>query len=736
MSNMMPYDAPRPVPFSGGILLCSLIVFSLLCFSIHTNPAFASGNASDAVHVVEQGDTLGGIALKYEVSIQQIKDWNDLESDRIFQGQRLTIRSPLEVETYVVRSGDTLLEIASRFSISISSLRELNDIHGDRIYPGQTLRLRRPDMEAPEPKTHVVAEGETLWRISRRYGLSVSEIKEINGLESETILPGMTLNLGKTAEAQAAEEAEEAEEGEEEEEGFEYVVQRGDNLWDIAKHFNVGVNLLRQLNQLEGDHISPGQRLQVRPSSLDEAVHIVRPGETLSAIARKYGISISKLREINGIQGSRILVGDKLRLKETPAATYIVERGDALWEIALAYRMSVDELMELNGLSSHKIYPGQELQLGRMTSPYDTYIVKSGDYLARIARLYQMSVADLKKVNNLRDAVIHPGDRLKVNPLLDAGREWSEISDIGWTDMMASAGRVKTINADNGPYYSARPAAARQKHINYYENPKLTPLQSYQQAQALWENFEKQIGNQQPLSNALSGWYFVLDPGHGGLDPGAVVEVLDGNGNKVYVVEDEYVYDMALRVFVLLRLHGANVTMTLLSPNHLIRQSDPPTSTFVNEKNEVYNSYQFNKKNRWKDWPKGGSNGNLSNRVQIAREFFHNVPKNRRIFLSFHADIDPNSPEAPLVLYYRSTSGKNVDTASKKFASAILPALGAGAYTRGQYLGVLKDNPAGLKLLLELRNLAYPDHAWALRFEQLRQRDAEKVVKGLLDNLK
>jgi hypothetical protein len=46
---------------------------------------------------------------------------------------------------------------------------------------------------------------------------------------------------------------------------------------------------------------------------------------------------------------------------------------------------------------------------------------------------------------------------------------------------------------------------------------------------------------------------------------------------------------------------------------------------------------------------------------------------------------------------------------------------------------VLRNNPAGLKLLIELRNLAYADHAWALRFEQLRQRDAEKVVKGLLD---
>ena len=46
---------------------------------------------------------------------------------------------------------------------------------------------------------------------------------------------------------------------------------------------------------------------------------------------------------------------------------------------------------------------------------------------------------------------------------------------------------------------------------------------------------------------------------------------------------------------------------------------------------------------------------------------------------------------------------------------------------------MLRDNPAGVKVLVEMRNLAYVDHAWALRFEQLRHRDAEKLVKGVLD---
>ena len=87
--------------------------------------------------------------------------------------------------------------------------------------------------------------------------------------------------------------------------------------------------------------------------------------------------------------------------------------------------------------------------------------------------------------------------------------------------------------------------------------------------------------------------------------------------------------------------------------------------------------------------------------------------------------------EAPLVLYYEGRNGYDRD--SRAFAQSLLSALGAGSRARGQSLAVLRHNPADVKVLLEMRNLAYTDHAWALRYEQMRQRDAEKVLKGLLD---
>jgi LysM repeat protein/N-acetylmuramoyl-L-alanine amidase len=673
--------------------------------------------------MVQQGETLSEIALDYGVSVEVLKSWNTLRGDTIFKGQKLKVGAYPLPAWYVVKSGDTLSEIALQFGISARSIQHLNDLTRDRIYPGQRLRLRQAASQPEKDVVHTVKKGDTLWAIAQRYGLEVSEIKDLNGLIEDTIIPGKSLVVSEEIEDFRDEPSAR----------FEYVVQEGDNLETIGKEFDVGVGLLRRLNQIRGDRIYPGQKLQLRPSSLEEGVHVVRHGETLSTIAAKYDVGLHVLKEINGIEGDKILTGQKLRLRRPSGSIHIVEKGDALWEVARAYGMTVESLRQNNDLTSDRIYPGQELRLDKKDAErFQLYTVKDGDYLGRIARLHQMSVSELKEVNSLNTHMLHPGDRLKVKPILRKSTEWVKISEIDWDELIVSVEGAGRIRAGNGPYFYSRPRAQRQTRADYYEGPHLTTLQAYRQAQKLWDAFELQVGRLGRLSDALHGWHFVLDSGHGGLDPGAVVPSLDGNGNSIYVVEDEYAYDVSIRVYVLLRLHGAEVTMTLLSPNHLIRHSDPPTMTFVNEKNEVYNSYELNKSGRWKNWPIGGRNGNLSSRVRIAREAFKGTRKDRCIFLSFHADIDPNESDAPAVLYYKSKRSKRSDETSRKFAKALLPFLGAGAEVRGLGLGVLRDNPAQNKVLLELRNLAYTDNVWAMRFEELRHRDAEKVVRGIL----
>ena len=651
-----------------------LVVLLLCAFAID-----AAERKSSSVHVVKRGDTLSEIAVRYRVSQGQIKRWNKLRSNRIYAGQSLKVRPPVKSgDWYRVRRGDTLSKIARQFSVPVYKLKAINQLKSDLIWPGQKLRLKTA---APTRSTSA---------------------------------------------------------DDQDEEPREYTVRRGDTLSKIALRFDVGLSFLRQLNKLKSDLIRPGQKLRLRASRLEEAVHVVKEGETLTEIARRYQVSVSQLQSLNALVGDRILIGQKLRLKDAASTVHIVERGDALWEIARAYGISVYRLKILNGLWSNRIYPGQELKLysDRKLEPsaapkggprLATYVVKRGDYLAQIARLHQMSVAEITRLNNLkRNAVIHPGDRLKVRPM-----RWVELSEINWDDLQIRSSDTPKIAADNGPYYFSRPRNKRQPSKKYYEGHPSSPRQTYRQAARLWREFERKVGSMGRLSSQLEGWHIVLDPGHGGLDPGALVSARDGNGKRLYVVEDEYVFDIALRVYVLVRLHGGHATMTLLSPNHLIRQSEPATQTFVHEKNEVYNWAAYNQTNKLSAWPR---RNNLSTRVRIARQAFAKAPRGRRIFLSLHADSAPKDREAPLVLYYKNSKSGRVDRVSRQFARSLLPALGAGAHVRGQGLGVLHNNPADVKVLIEVRNMAYKDHVWALRFEDLRIRDAEKVVRGLLDH--
>jgi LysM repeat protein len=712
-------DYPVPRQTSQGCLLFMSRSIWSITFFICTLTGQTCFGAESLSYMIKRGDTLSEISQRFGVSQLQLTQLNNLENDIIYQGQTLNIPSTSKV--YIVRTGDTLSHLAIRFNTTVDILSEINNINNNRIRIGQKLRIpfgkKNINEQDKRVETYIVKKGDTASQIAIRHNINPHDLNKWNSISNnQLIYPGQELRLiplnAKQRNSNAVPKP-----------SIYYFVKKGDTLYEISRNFDISLDLLVQINKLNDKSIKPGQKLLVQPTNLHEAVHVVRSGETLSEIAEIYQLNLNVLRNINGLNGDQILIGQKLRLKQASNDVHLVERGDALWEIARAYGISVNLLRELNNLNSDRIYPGQELKLISNTENYAIYVVQPGDYLGEIARLHQMSLAELRKLNKLKKSIIHPGEKLKVRPL-----RWLELSKIDWRSLQID--HPKTFRSKNGPYYGKKPNANHQKNKSYYESHPHSPYSTFKTAKALWEKFQEKINSLGKLSSTLKGWHIVLDPGHGGLDPGAIAKTIDGNNTTLFVTEDEYVYDIALRVYVLLRLHGANATITLLSPNHLIRSNDPPTATFVNEKNEVYNSLRHNKSNNRRDWPRGG---NLATRVGIAQRAFKQTPKGKRIFLSFHADIDHNAPEAPLVLYYESRSGQRIDRNSKRFAEGLLNTFGAGARARGQGLGVLRDNPADVKVLLELRNMAYRDHVWALRFEQLRQRDAEKVVQGLLN---
>lgn len=577
---------------------------------------------------------------------------------------------------------------------------------------------------AQEWRIHTVVRGENLTVIAKRYGVSVNDLQVWNELRGDRIVVGQNLRIP-------------------EQDREWYVVSRGDSLSAIAGKFDTTVALLRQLNRISGSRIYPGQRLRIVPAPVDEVVHIVKWGDTLSDIAKRFDTSIARLKKINGLENDRIIVGQQLRLREADLTSHIVERGDALWEIARTYNTTVEALMRINDLSSNRIYPGQVLKVtvpsvdeanaAPVKMKLAAYVVERGDNLHEIARLHQMSLRELRDLNKLSGSLIYPGQSLKVRPLLGTRADnGGYIGSIDWSRLKVSVPGVTQVPADNGPYFYSKPKAIQQPGKNYIEESKISPGIGYRHARKLFDTFEKHVEGMGRLDDLLAGWHFVLDPGHGGIDPGAVVAAKDEEENSYYVVEDEYVYDVALRVYALLKAHGADATMTILAPNHLLRTNVPVSSTFVHDRNEVFNDKAWNQRNRPSTWPKGGKSY-LKKRVDIAKQAVKGTPADRQVFLSFHADNDKPTGNAITLFYHRNS--RSSDRTSRNLANKLLPAMGAGSRIQGRNFGVLRDNPIKYKLLVEMRNLAFKEHIWAIRYEKLRQRDAEKMVEALISVL-
>ena len=189
--------------------------------------------------------------------------------------------------------------------------------------------------------------------------------------------------------------------------GDYYIVQKGDTLWGIAKKFGVTVNELKEANNLTDNALSIGDKLVIpgnEPNNSNE--YIVKSGDTLYGIAKKYNLSVDELKRLNNLTSNTLSVGQKLIVVEPEANnesnTYVVQKGDTLYGLANKFGVSVDNLKSLNNLASNNLSIGQVLKIpSKVSNNTITYIVQKGDTLYGIARTYNTTVDEIKRLNNL-----------------------------------------------------------------------------------------------------------------------------------------------------------------------------------------------------------------------------------------------------------------------------------------------------------------------------------------------
>jgi membrane-bound lytic murein transglycosylase D len=265
-----------------------------------SDSTYFSTQTKTKYHTVRKGETLGGISNKYGVSLSNLKRWNGLKSNTIASGKKLkivstenvavaavqkpktiptvpkdTLSQPKVITTdsfnqYVVAKGDNLNAIAKKFDVTSEELKEWNNMENDNILVGSKLIVSSPK-NAPKDSLnfneYVVAKGDNLNTIAKKFNVSAEDIKKWNDLDSETLKYGTTLKIVKSSDSDTAVaqvKTQKSDKTQNYKTESVYVVKKGDSLYSISQKIpGVTVADLKKWNGISGKNIQPGMKLKI-----------------------------------------------------------------------------------------------------------------------------------------------------------------------------------------------------------------------------------------------------------------------------------------------------------------------------------------------------------------------------------------------------------------------------------------------------------------------------------------
>ncbi|MEI8084623.1 MAG: LysM peptidoglycan-binding domain-containing protein [Paludibacter sp.] len=436
-------ETPTLIPFSGNVQKTEKII-----------PA--------EYHRVKKGETLSSIALKYGITVAELKESNDIKGNKINRNQKLLVKD--EESIMVV---EPTKNIANNTSVKTEKTPKVE--------------ATMPDIVSALPLSHIVKKGESLYSISKLVNLSIEDLKKINNLKSGNVNAGQVILVSlpteptKDAKNQTAENNFKA---------ITHKAEKGESLFTISKKFNISVADLKKLNDFNDNKIQAGQEIKVgetkeiaqatvknsKVKQTIETVHKVIKGESLYSIAEANNMSIEELKQINHLTANQIKYGQTIKLiadvdridrnvslekkvedagvahngevkdiakasvkssknKQTKETAHKVIKGESLYSIAEANNMSIEELKQINHLSANQIKYGQTIKLIAedeqvntnaisQTKTEDTGIVHkvvSGESYFSIAKTYSCTIDNLKEWNKKSSNKIKVGDKLIIH---------------------------------------------------------------------------------------------------------------------------------------------------------------------------------------------------------------------------------------------------------------------------------------------------------------------------------
>ncbi len=353
---------------------------------------------------------------------------------------------------YTVVPGDTLYGVSKRFNMSVDDIRSINNLSSDALSVGQVIQINVPSGSLPTPPppsppppprpstpppaspsatgssaytTYSVQAGDSLYKISQKFGVSVDAILSANGLQSNNLTVGQQLRIptsggGSTPPPPPTPSQPNppkppspppASGG-----GTVYTVQAGDSLYKIGQQFGVSPESIMQANSLASPALSVGQQLRIpgssggstpppqpppptlkppapgptQPGSGGYTMYTVAPGDSLYRIGQQFGVSPEAILQANNLSSPALSVGQQLRIpggsggSTTPpppppvvqpprppigttppsgsgSTEYTVQPGDSLYRIGQKFGVSPEAILQANDMTSPALSVGQVL---------------------------------------------------------------------------------------------------------------------------------------------------------------------------------------------------------------------------------------------------------------------------------------------------------------------------------------------------------------------------------------
>ena len=203
--------------------------------------------------------------------------------------------------TYTVKSGDSLYQIAKKYNTTIDEIKKLNNLTSNSLSIGQILKIPEKEEIIPETNIYIVKSGDSLYQIAKKYNTTVDELKKINNLTSNILSIGQKITIPTKI-------------AEEETKYDYYIVQKGDNLYQIAKKYNITTKDLKDLNNLTSNLLNIGQKLKVPSNKENYTLYIVKSGDSLYQIAKEYNTTVNDIKNLNNLTSNLLSIGQELKI--------------------------------------------------------------------------------------------------------------------------------------------------------------------------------------------------------------------------------------------------------------------------------------------------------------------------------------------------------------------------------------------------------------------------------------